>query len=330
MNRITQPGLVSVIVASYNHAEFLAQRMESLLGQAYAKLEIVVIDDCSSDNSVARLRPYASDPRVTLVVRERNAGWVAVSNQGVAMTSGEFVMFANCDDSCESRLIERLVDALHLHATAGIAFARSVNIDAEGVRLGEDLDTQEPAFQARCASDTLLGRGEMHRFLLHACVIPNLSAALFRREALNSDGAFSPRFKACSDWELFFRIARGYDVAYVAEPLNRFRQHATTIRSVMKDRDTYEEYFTILLSQGRSLDLSPLEHARARIRVMGLWSDHLISRTMTGWVNLPYHLGLVRRLDWRALLFLVPALGVRFATLALKATKASRTRFSSV
>lgn len=328
MNRIPQIGLVSIVVASYNHAKFLQQRMDSLMSQTYPNVEIIVIDDCSPDESVAVLRPYETDPRVKLVVREKNAGWVAVSNQGIELSSGEFVIFANCDDGCEPRMIERLVDAMQRHPTAGIAFCRSLLVDEKGNVLGEDVVIQEPSFRARCAMDTLIGSAEMGRFLLHACVIPNLSAALIRRECFDRIGQLSPDYKACSDWALFFRIARSYDVAYVAEPLNQFRQHAATIRSVMKERDTYEEYFTILLGEAHLLDLTLAEHCRARMRVMGLWSTHLVSRTMSGWSNFPYHLKLILRLDPWALLFFLPALLGRSLELAGKAVNASRARLT--
>ena len=101
MTGAVRPGLVSVVVASYNHAEFLEKRMESLINQTYSDLEMLVIDDCSPDNSLKVLRKYESHPKVKLVIRENNGGWVVVSNQGVEISSGEFVIFANCDDDCD-------------------------------------------------------------------------------------------------------------------------------------------------------------------------------------------------------------------------------------
>lgn len=71
MNAGVKPGLVSVVVASYNHAEFLVRRMESLIGQTYQDIEILVIDDCSPDNSVEVLRRYESHPKVKLVISEK-------------------------------------------------------------------------------------------------------------------------------------------------------------------------------------------------------------------------------------------------------------------
>lgn len=308
MSVIAKRGLVSIVVASYNHAEFLVQRMESLIGQTYPDIEILVIEDCSPDNSLEILRKYEPHPQVKLIVREKNGGWVAVSNQGVELSQGEFVIFANCDDDCDPRMIERLVAAMDANPSAGIAFCRSTLVDEEGRTLGDDFEIREPSFRARCQGDTLLKQKEMGRFLLHSCVIPNLSAALIRKECFETAGKLSPDYRVCSDWDLFFRIAAGYDVAYVAEPLNKFRQHGTTIRSATKGRITYEEYFRLLLGQIRSQDLSFFERCRFRTRVMYLWGTHLFSQPLIGLRNFPYHLGRVWQLDPAALLFFLPGL----------------------
>lgn len=314
MSGTVKPGLVSIVVASYNHAEFLAQRMDSLINQTYQEIEILVIDDCSPDNSVEVLRRYESHPKVRLILREKNGGWVTVSNQGIELSSGEFVIFANCDDACEPRMIERLVGAMSSNPSAGISFCRSYLVDKDDQVIGEDIDIQESRFRARCEQDTLIPGAEMGRFLLHACVIPNLSAALFRRECFDKVGDLSSEYRACSDWDLFFRVANKYDVAYVAESLNMFRQHDTTIRSVMKERATYEEYFRVLLGHMKSLELTLFERARFRMRVMSLWAVHLVSPSMGGLSNFPYHLSRVIALDPWALLFLVPSLFVRSST----------------
>jgi GT2 family glycosyltransferase len=171
----------SLVVASYNHADFLSRRMESLIGQTYADVDILVVDDKSPDNSVEILRRYESHPQVRLVLREENGGWVTVSNQGVDMSCGEYVLFANCDDDCDPRMVERLVDALQRHPSAGIAFCRSSMVDEQDRVLGDDFSIREGKFRERCSKDTLLSGQEASRFLLHSCVIPNLSAALFRR-----------------------------------------------------------------------------------------------------------------------------------------------------
>lgn len=303
-----QPGLVSIVVASYNHAEYLVQRMDSLINQTYQNIEILVIEDCSPDNSLEVLRKYESHPKVKLIVREKNGGWVAVSNQGIDLAAGEFVIFANCDDDCEPDMIERLVNAMSANPTAGIAFCRSLMVDEHDRILGDDFTVREASFRARCQNDTLLTRDEMSRFLLHSCVIPNLSAALFRKECFAAAGNLSADYRVCSDWDLFFRVVARYDVAYIAAPLNKFRQHDTTIRSVTKGRVTYEEYFRLLLGHIRSLDLTFRERCRYRTRVMYLWGTHLIAQPLLCLRNFPYHLGKILQFDPIALVFFVPGL----------------------
>ena len=319
MSDVIKSGLVSVVVASYNHAEYLEQRMDSLIKQTYKDLEILVIDDCSTDGSVEVLRKYETHPKVKLIVREKNGGWVAVSNQGVAISSGEFIIFANCDDSCDSQMIERLVGSMNRNATTGIAFCRSFMIDESDRTLGDDFTIREKSFRDRCVSDTSISRGEMYKFLLHSCVIPNLSAALIRRSCFDSAGVFTSDYRACSDWDLFFKIANDFDFSYVAEPLNRFRQHSTTIRMTTKGRITYDEFFRLLLSEIRRDKLSAGERFHFRLHVMYLWAIDLIRPSLAGWTNFIHHVQLVRQLDPVALLVLPLAIIKRLAELPWKA-----------
>lgn len=301
-------GLVSVVVPSYNHAEFLVRRMDSLVSQTYQNIEILVIDDCSTESNIEIIRRYSAYPNIKLIIREQNGGWVTVNNQGVEVSSGEFILFAQCDDDCDPRLIERLVDAMKINPTAGIAFCRSLLIGEHDQVLGDDFGGRESSFRVRCATDTLVTDSEMNRFLLHSCVIPNLSAALIRRECFSTIGNFTSSYRVSGDWDWFFKIASRYDFAYVAEPLNKFRQHETTIRSSTKGRVVYEEYFRLLLGQIRLLELTFFERCRFRTRVMYLWGTHLISQPWIALCNFPYHLSRIFQLDPLALVFFGPGL----------------------
>jgi glycosyltransferase involved in cell wall biosynthesis len=327
MSKIEAPGLVSIVVASYNHAGYLTQRMDSLVAQTYPNIEILVIDDCSPDNSVEILERYASNPRVTLIRREKNGGWVAVSNQGIEMARGEYILFANCDDDCSPTVIERLVEAISASPTIGIAFCKSWMVDENDQVLGNDYEIRERAFQLKCVKDAFIERGEMQRFLLYSCVIPNLSAALIRRNCFKVSGNFSKNYRVCSDWDLFFRIADNFDFCYVAEPLNRFRQHASTVRSTLKGRITYDEYFKLLLTQIPKTDLTRKERLRFRTHIMYLWVMELLRPSLSGWINVAHHFSLIWRLDPLALPSLPLAFLIRLAEFPGKIiTKMTKTR----
>jgi len=297
MNGLYEPGLVTAVVASYNHAKFLPERMRSLLSQTYPNLNILVIDDFSPDNSVEILRSFESSPKVKIIAKQKNSGWASVSNEGIQLSYGEFILFANCDDTCDVEMISSLVSALNANPAAGLAFCRSTMIDENNQILGNDFEVREKSFQKRCRESTLLSGSETTQFLFKACVIPNLSAALFRRETLDHVGGFSEAFKVCCDWDLFFRIAEHYDVAYVALPLNYFRQHARTVRSATKSKIVFEEYFRLLLSKIRSRPMSILDAMSFRITVMHLWAVNLIPPSEGLIQNIPYHLHCIYKAD---------------------------------
>ncbi|MBI2283823.1 MAG: glycosyltransferase [Bacteroidetes bacterium] len=311
-------GLVSIVVASYNHAGFLRQRMDGLIAQTYQDIEIIVIDDCSTDNSREVLENYRSHPKVKLVYREKNGGWVTVSNQGVELAIGEFVIFANCDDDCKPGMIEELVKGMQSDPSVGISFCKSLMIDGDNKILGDDFVVREKAFRTRCQSSTLLSGDEMNRFLLHSCVIPNLSAALIKKQALLEHGFFSHDYKACCDWDLFFRIFKTYSCYYIAEPLNYFRQHNKTIRSTLKGRIEYEEFFRLLLTKLKEIKMSSLQRAYFRTAVMKLWMVYLLSPGQKGYKNFEYHLSVVRKHDPIALIFFVPGFVARLTDLFVK------------
>ncbi len=271
-----EPGLVSAIVTSYNHSEYLKERMDSLINQTYQNLEILVIDDCSTDGSLEVLRGYESHPKVKLIIREMNAGWVMASNQGVDVSRGEFIIFANCDDFCEPQMLEKLVESIRKNPTVGISYCRSKMIDQSGKLLGDDFLIRERAFRNFCKTDTLVPKNLFSKFLLNSCVIPNLSAALFRKDCYNYSGRMNGLYKVCADWDLFFRVTEYYDIAYISEPLNSFRQHKTTIRNTTKEQIYFSEVLGLLLTQITRQNLTLLEHFKFRFHVMYLWSIKII------------------------------------------------------
>lgn len=223
--------LVSIIVTSYNHAEYLKKRMDSLLDQTYKNLEIIVVDDCSTDGSIVILENYRKYDHIRVIALEKNTGYANVSNLGAGMAKGDYIMFAECDDFDSPLHVETLVRSLKDHGDAGVAYCRSAMVDDKGKFCGDDLQVREPAFQALCSSDTMISGPRMQKFLLKSCVIPNMSAALIRKNIFDAVGGLSLLYRACADWDLWCRIAENSDFYYVAASLNNFRSHSTTVRN---------------------------------------------------------------------------------------------------
>ncbi len=321
MTQACNKGLVTVIVSSYNHSQFLEKRIDSLLNQSYLNFEIIVIDDCSTENNLEILERYQVTPNFQLIKRKSNGGVFTVNNQGLEIGSGEYFIFANCDDSCDSLMIESLVKALESNNKAGLAFCRSLMIDEFDAIIGDDYFVREQAFKAHCITDAHINGNLMHKFLMHSCVIPNMSAALIRRSCMDVVGLFRTNFIACGDWDLFFRIAKNYDFAYVAKPLNFFRQHDKTIRNTSKGRVTYDEFFSILLPKINNSDFSLFERISFRFHVMYLWSIEMVRPSFQGWKNFAHHAKLVVSLDPLAISLLPFAMILRTIVVPFKLIK---------
>jgi len=274
MNK-TAKELISVVVTSYNHAEYLDVRMQSLLNQTYPNLEIIVVDDCSSDNSVEVLGKFKEYPLMQIVALKENGGYANASNLGVSMSKGEFIMFAECDDFNEPKQIETLYNAMAEHDNIGVAYSRSNMVDAKGEVFGDDFgEYREEAFKNMCSQDTLITSQQIQRFFLHSCVIPNMSAALMRKKLFQLVGGLSSDYKACADWDFWCRLSAKCDFFYVAECLNNFRNHATSVRSTAGVYLSLSEMIDLLNKAYRTTKLSLKERYRFKLNlwyVVGLY-----------------------------------------------------------
>src|SRR6185437_16633828 len=122
---------VSVIVPNYNHALYLPKRMESILRQTYQDFELILLDDCSTDDSRAILSQYAGDARIRVEFNELNSGVFKQWNKGVRLARGEYVWIAESDDYADERLLERLVSILDADPSVAFAYCRSWRVDED-------------------------------------------------------------------------------------------------------------------------------------------------------------------------------------------------------
>lgn len=223
---------VSIIVPNYNHARFLKQRIDSILNQTFQDFELILLDDASTDDSRSILSSYASDPRVRIEFNETNSGspfkqW----NKGVRLARGKYVWIAESDDYADTRLLERLVQALDADPNIAFSWCRSWWITPEGDaddyadRLFRRIDRS--VWQGDFRMD---GRELCRSYLAATNVVPNASAVLFRRRTYELVGGPDESLRVCGDWKLWAAMALTGEVAYVAEPLNCFRFHDSTAR----------------------------------------------------------------------------------------------------
>ena len=225
----------TVVVPNYNHERFLPERLDSIFGQSIKNIQIVLLDDASSDQSVAVLRAKLTDPRVQLIVNEANSGaafrqWA----KGLSLALGDFVWIAESDDSCETHMLSALLSST-AHRDVAIAFARTEIITDSGARVPEALTPYLGRFGAvKFDRDFVMSGADFVREGFGVlCAIVNASAAIIRRTLLIEALAEAQSFMMCGDWYIYLHCLKFGEVAYTAKAKNLFRRHnASTVHRV--------------------------------------------------------------------------------------------------
>lgn len=227
---------VSVVIPNYNHARYLRQRIDSVLGQTYQDFEVILLDDCSKDDSRSILSEYARDPRVRIEFNETNSGSTFKQwNKGVRLAQGKYVWIAESDDHADECFLERLVSVLEAEPEVTLAYCRSWQISEDDQKQGFGDSYLEYLDQRRWAMDFRAdGREECRDYFVCSNTMPNASAVIFRKAIYEQVGGADESLKLCGDWKLWAAMALEGRIAYVSEPLNYYRAHDASVRSKSK------------------------------------------------------------------------------------------------
>ncbi len=205
-------GTVAAIVPCYNGARFVGEAVASALAQTYRAVEVVVVDDGSTDGIEAALAPYRG--RIALI-RQENAGCAAARNRGLAATRAPFVAFLDADDRWHPERVERQMALLAGDEGLCLVHTRIRYVDAAGRPLPREGKRPPPAASAADVRRELAGRNWL-----------TISSVLVRREALEADGeGFAPGLWGCEDWDLWLRLVERGRFGFIDLPLVDYRVH---------------------------------------------------------------------------------------------------------
>lgn len=240
---------VSIIVPNYNHAPYLRERLDSIYRQTYQNIEVIMLDDCSTDQSTTILQEFAAryPERTRCYFNTVNSG--GVFNQwkrGLELATGDLIWIAESDDYCSENFLEELVPSFQ-NPGVMLGFTRSEFV--RGMPAETVWTTSE---YLRDLGPDIWGMSFIRS--AHAMVtsgwaikniIPNASSALFRHPgqlALFNDSQWRS-LRLCGDWIFYISIIRGGLVAYSPHATNYYRQHSGNISvEAQKDDNYYAEH----------------------------------------------------------------------------------------
>jgi glycosyltransferase involved in cell wall biosynthesis len=208
--------LVSVIIPAYNAEKFIAATLQSVVSQTYKALEVIVVDDGSSDRTVEIVRAFAElDPRIMLL-QQQNAEVAAARNLAIRTARGELIAPLDADDIWYPYNLEKQVEVMmQSDASVGLVYGWSVYL------------TEHGELTKVCQINTI--EGDLFIPLIYGNLLGNASSTLIRRDCFERVGDYNTQLKAnnaqgCEDWDLYLRIAECYQFRVVPELLIGYRQ----------------------------------------------------------------------------------------------------------
>lgn len=225
--------LVSVIIPNYNHAPYLKQRIDSVLEQTFQDFEVIILDDCSPDNSREIIEQYRHHPKVVHIeYNTTNSGspfkqW----KKGIDLAKGKYIWIAESDDWAEKDFLEVLLLKFNEYDNLGIVYCQSNAVDENGKFLNNMEWWLDPIDSNKWKKSYFnKGIDECKEVLSYNCTITNVSACIFQKSKIESLD-FDSNYKLCGDWYIYLQILKTFSIYYSSNCLNNFRTHNVNVRS---------------------------------------------------------------------------------------------------
>ena len=248
------PGLVSVIIPTYNRPDYLQEAVDSVLAQTYSSIEILIIDDGSTDGGTitkSALKPYLSEdhrlPKVTYIYK-KNAGLVSAVNRGLTLARGEYIQRLDDDDRLLPEKIARSVEVFQAQPAVGLVATGYYHIDTAGKRIR--------TFSPRPCSESARLLNMLMR-CISAC-----AGVMVRSLAHQKVGVY--RDIRAQDYEMWIRIAKEFRVETINLPLAEYRRHLGNSTNPQNNQAQIEQDILHFIREG--IEATPLDELIPNLR----------------------------------------------------------------
>ncbi len=239
---------VSVLIPNYNHALFLEQRIETVLHQSWQDFEVIILDDCSTDDSRNIIERYRGNKKVShIIYNEVNSGSTFKQwDKGIRLCRGEFIWIAESDDWCEPSFLKEIMTGMVHNSGCVAGYCQSFCVE----------DDNKIRWQSSYGSlsDCMDGMVFIKKHMLTNNAIFNASMAVWKREAFLQVTEEFRKYRYCGDWLFWIEICRQGDVFISGKLLNYFRQHSGNVseQSIISGDNFIEELnmFTDVYKKG--------------------------------------------------------------------------------
>ena len=243
---------VSVVVPNYNYERFMYQRLYSILRQSYKINEIIILDDCSKDNSrklidkiIKELKSYIDIKRD---FNEKNSGTTFKQwEKGFKLAKSDYVWIAEADDYCESNLLKELMKPVLSNDNVRISYSDTAFVDADGVIKMRSVRPLIDIMQTGHWNDSYVNDGldEIKNYTFLNCTIANVSSCVIKNDDYSKYLKISCDYRQAGDWIFYANVMSEGKVAYTNKRLNYYREHGTNVSSTFKRQNHLDEIKSI-------------------------------------------------------------------------------------
>jgi glycosyltransferase involved in cell wall biosynthesis len=227
---------ISIIIPNYNHGLFLKRRIDSVLAQTFTDYELIILDDCSTDNSCEIIESYRSNPKVSQIeFNTKNSGNTFLQWQkGISISKGKYIWIAESDDWCEPTLLQELYEPLSKNVNLVIGFCQSIYVDSSDRIIWKT--------QNNFIKEIVDGPDFAVKNMMATNAISNASMVLFRKDVTEKADPAYTKMKYCGDWLFWTSICFSGKLFISGKYLNYYFRHGNNVatNSEMEGHDFLE------------------------------------------------------------------------------------------
>lgn len=243
---IENPKKVSVIIPNYNYQDFMIERIDSILMQTYPIYELLILDDCSTDESVKVIEEKIktiTDIPVQFVKNETNSGCVFKQwKKGFDLAKGDYIWIAEADDSAENNFVEELIKAFEDEKVV-LSYCESARINENNLLIRAKSDDLYDMCRTGEWNHNYIkeGKEEIIEHLSVTNTILNVSSVIWKKEEYSDIFAKAGEFKVAGDWYIYYNILKNGKIAWNSKALNYYRKHSKSVCTTVKADIEFKE-----------------------------------------------------------------------------------------
>lgn len=242
--KIENPKKVSVIIPNYNYANYIIERIDSILLQTYPIYELIILDDCSPDNSVEvinkkieEIKKEYPEIKIQFIINEKNSGGCVFKQwkKGFDASTGEIIWIAEADDSAENNFVEELIKPFD-DPEVILSYCESARIDGENNLIRPKSDDLYDMCRTGEWNKSYIwtGKEENINHLSVTNTILNVSSVMWRKKDYTEIFEKAGEFRVAGDWYIYYNILRDGKISWNSKALNYYRKHGSSVCTDIK------------------------------------------------------------------------------------------------